>query len=135
MTGMAAIADADLPARPNRSNLNPATGAVIPCSDSIVLSVASGSTTPTVSEIPVDTNITGPASGFQLVLAGPDGKTGGSDPAESALLRFSPRQAMMTLAIAINDNNPAGRAIIGVICPTSVPTSRVRSGWYVTVRI
>jgi hypothetical protein len=90
---------------PKRSNVSPEMGGLVPFSNATVLSVASGTTTATVSPaFPAEIIITGPASPFQSVFPeGPEGKTGGSDPrAESDMPRPLSRHATIVMSGSIN---------------------------------
>jgi hypothetical protein len=77
------------------SNTRPEIGGVTSWINSIVLSVASGNTIETLSELfPADNSITGPAFTFQLVLlVGPRENTAGRDLRALALSPALSRQA------------------------------------------
>jgi len=123
---------------PKRSKVRHETGALTPSSRAIVLSVASGTTTATVSpSLPKEIIITGPADPFQPVFpAGPEGKTGGSDPCAGAdLARPSSRHATMARGSRISRQRLVKRGITDVICRRPLEASRVSGGADVALHI
>src|SRR2546423_2482284 len=89
------LVESTLPPRLNSSKTRPDTGGLRSWTNSIVLSVASGNTIETLSELlPADSSITGPAFTFQLVLLlGPRENTAGRDRPSVALSRALSLQA------------------------------------------